>query len=165
MSIYRIKKDKDNPYVMVNKALSGNHRLSWKAKGIMLYLLSLPDNWQVYESEITKHATDGIRATRSGIKELIAAGYIHRIQKRTETSQFAGYEYVVHESPQKPLKSTVITKRKNAKQHTTNNNYNNIEKPKLKKGKIIHIHQDPFEAAAEIHQAERVQEMFNQIVQ
>ena len=130
MSIYRIKKDKDNPYVMVNKALSANQALSWKAKGIMLYLLSLPDNWQVYESEITTHATDGLRSTRSGIKELISAGYIQRLQKRTEGSKhFAGYEYIVHEKPQaNPLKSTVMLKRENGKQHTTNTKVNNIKR-------------------------------------
>lgn len=129
---------------MVNKTLSGNQRLSWKAKGIMLYLLSLPDNWQVYESEITKHATDGLRATRSGIKELIAAGYIHRIQKRTETSQFAGYEYIVHESPQKPLKSTVMLKRENAKRHATNTNINNIKKRRNKLYNINDMRKDQY---------------------
>lgn len=139
MSIYRIQKNKDNPYVMVNKKLSTSKTISWKAKGIILYLLSLPDNWQVYESEITKHATDGIRSTRSGIKELISAGYIQRHQKRSDNAHFAGFEYIVHEQPQTSLKSTVITKQQNAKQHTTNNNNLNNKKKYIKKKKIHNI--------------------------
>ena len=99
MPTYRIKKDRDNPYVMANKAFIYDKRLSFKAKGIMIYLMSRPDDWQVYESEIVKHSLDGRRSVSAGIKELIEAGYIHRKQLRDNKNQFSRYEYIVHEIP------------------------------------------------------------------
>lgn len=99
MSIYRVVKDRGNPYVMINKCAIVDNSLSYKAKGILMYLLSKPDNWQVYEKEIVKHSTDGRDAVRSGLQELVKAGYIKRDPKRNERGQFKGYEYSVYEVP------------------------------------------------------------------
>lgn len=105
MSVYRIRKDRNNPYVMINKTFVHDERLSYKAKGILLYLLSRPDDWQVYEIEIMKHAKDGRDSVRGGIKELIEAGYIDRAQKRDENGKFVGYNYDVFEVPTEDGKS------------------------------------------------------------
>jgi hypothetical protein len=45
--------------------------MSWKARGILIYMLSLPDDWEVHLSEIAKHSEkDGRDSFASGIKEL-----------------------------------------------------------------------------------------------
>lgn len=106
MSTFRVKKEK-NPFVMIDKTSLKDERLSWKAKGLLAYLLSLPDDWKIYEAEITGHSTDGIKSTRSGIQELIKYGYIVRVQLRGEKGKFGGYEYEVYEKP------TVIPKEEN----------------------------------------------------
>ena len=99
MAIYRVNKDKNNPYVMMNKYGLYDTELSWKAKGLLAHLLSRPDDWQVYEIEIQKHARDGRQSTRSALKELIEKGYIDRTQKRDDKGKFIGYEYDVYEIP------------------------------------------------------------------
>ncbi|MDL2300605.1 helix-turn-helix domain-containing protein [Clostridiaceae bacterium OttesenSCG-928-D20] len=99
MAIYRIKKQIN--YTTVDNAFINDSKLSYKAKGILLYLLSKPNDWEVHEVDIVKHGSDGKRAVASGIQELIEAGYIKRTQKRNEKNQFAGYEYDVHEIPPK----------------------------------------------------------------
>ena len=81
------------PICNINKLKDTN--LSWKAKGLLAYLLSLPDDWQIYESEIVKHAKDGIDSTRTAIKELIDAGYIERQRVRDEKGRLS----TVYESP------------------------------------------------------------------
>jgi DnaD/phage-associated family protein len=98
MAIFRVRKTKDNPYIMINKFGIYDNRLSYKAKGILVYLLSRPDNWIFYEDEIVSHSSDGKDSVRSGIKELINYGYITR-QKKREAGKFAGYEYIVYEAP------------------------------------------------------------------
>lgn len=98
MAIFRVRKNKDNPYIMINKFGIYDNRLSYKAKGILVYLLSRPDNWIFYEDEIVSHSSDGKDSVRSGIKELINYGYITR-QKKREAGKFAGYEYIVYEAP------------------------------------------------------------------
>jgi hypothetical protein len=97
MSIIRIKKNK-NFSVISNVGLRDN-RLSLKAKGIYAYLLSLPDDWKVYISELSKHSTDGITATTSGVNELIKCGYIERNILKDSKGKFSGYEYIITECP------------------------------------------------------------------
>ena len=115
--IFRICKDPANPYVMINRALAQSPNLSAKAKGIIFYLLSLPDNWQIYEIELVRHFKDGRDSIRAGLKELITVGYIKRNQRRAESGHFAGYEYQVFEIPQQV---TVVGLSDNGESPTTN---------------------------------------------
>ena len=130
-SIFRIQKDKDNPYVMVNKELLNNTELSWKSKGLLTYLLSLPDNWKIYEDEIVKHAKDGKDSLKSAIKELIENGYIERERIRNPSGQLKGYTYCVYEIPTKSGLSNV-GKTIKGESATTNNNVTNINKSNKK---------------------------------
>lgn len=88
-------------FAIVPAELVENPRLSMKAKGIMAYLLSKPDKWEVYQEDICKHCRDGREAIATGFQELIAEGYVVRGQRRTRDGRLAGYEYVVHAEPQK----------------------------------------------------------------
>lgn len=99
MAIYRKVKNSDNPYVMINRSAIQDDNLSWKAKGVLVYLLSLPDDWRIYESELCTHSPDGLTTLKTSIKELISAGYIVREQDRDETGKFNGYIYNIHEQP------------------------------------------------------------------
>jgi len=95
-----IKREKrSTPFVQIDKRPLQNKELSWKAKGILAYILSLPDNWQLYLNELKEHATDGRDSTASGFKELIEAGYIVKSRIR-KAGQFKGFDYIVSETPQ-----------------------------------------------------------------
>ena len=95
-----IKRSKrTHPFVTIDKSILLNQQLSWKAKGILCYLLSLPDDWQIYITELTKHSTDGRTSTTSAMNELIKAGYIKRIQLKNDNGRFDGVEYHVHDEP------------------------------------------------------------------
>ncbi len=76
MPILRVVKNKEHPYVMLNMAALNDPRLSWKAKGLHSYLMTKPDDWKVYLSELIKHSTDKRVSTGEGIKELERYGYI-----------------------------------------------------------------------------------------
>lgn len=95
MGIIRTHKNK-NFTTMSNKHLKDDN-LSWKAKGIFSYLLSLPNDWKLYKSELKNHATDGKSSTSSGIDELIEQGYIVKIQNRNDDGTFNGVEYHIYE--------------------------------------------------------------------
>jgi hypothetical protein len=127
MTTFRIVKDKNNPFVMVNKNLIHDSALSYKAKGILIYLLSKPNDWHVYETEITKHSRDGLKAVRSGIKELIKQGYIHRIRTRSKHGKFTGWQYFVYEEPCESTVPTEVPKTEDGKRHITNINNTNTE--------------------------------------
>ena len=128
MAIFRTIKESGD-FVTVHKAFVFDNKLSAKAKGILLYFLSRPDNWQIYTSEVVKHMNDGQKSINSGIQELIKSKYVHRIQKRTDNGVFNGYEYLVYEKPtEMPFSANGLSangKTENRKGQTTNNNSTN----------------------------------------
>lgn len=98
MATFRVYKESGN-FVTVHKDFIHDSNISWKAKGILLYLLSRPDDWQIYETELEQHSTDGLSGLKSGIKELEEIGYIQRNRKRDKSGRLNGYEYLVYEQP------------------------------------------------------------------
>lgn len=133
MATFRTIKESGD-FVTVHKAFVFDNKLSAKAKGILLYFLSRPDNWQIYTSEVVKHMDDGQKSINSGIQELIKSKYVHRIQKRTDNGVFNGYEYLVYEKPtEMPFSENGLSangfsengKTENRKGQTTNNNSTN----------------------------------------
>jgi len=132
-TIFRAVKDSSNPYVMINKMPLNDSNLSWQAKGILSYILSLPDDWKIYESELTTHTCDGIKCTRSAIKELINKGYIRRNRLKDVRGRFNGFEYCVYEQSIMPKTENGDTE--NGKGNTTNNNLTNNDLTEYKKDK------------------------------
>lgn len=61
--------------------------LSWKAKGIMAYLVTSEDTRSISVKEIRAHGTDGQSSVYSGWKELEDAGFIERVPVRTAGNQ------------------------------------------------------------------------------
>ena len=66
-------------YSVINNEVLRRDDLSWKAKGIMCYILSLPNDWEIYLEELQRHATDGKSSFRSGWNELKEKDVIERI--------------------------------------------------------------------------------------
>ena len=97
-----IKTKKEKNYTVLDNTFIKDTRLSWKAKGLMTYLLSLPDDWTIHLSEIEQHATDGKSALRSAINELKEFGYLKAEQKR-ENNRFAEMVYIIIENPDSPF--------------------------------------------------------------
>lgn len=101
MGIIRVAKNSN--YVVMNRTALNDERLSWKAKGIMAYMLSMPDDWVFYMDELMTHATDGKDSFRSGFKELKTNGYIERKPvKDDKTKKIIEWETIVHEIPFEP---------------------------------------------------------------
>lgn len=128
MATFRVERT-PSQFATINKTFIYDSELSFKAKGIMTYLLSRPDDWEIYTTEIEKHAQDKKDSVASGIKELIEKGYIERKQKRSG-GKFGGYDYSVYEKPkgrivtaeEKPQRFNRNGKSENGKSDTTNNN-------------------------------------------
>lgn len=78
------KIQKNENFTIVDNEYLRDENLSFKAKGILTYFLSLPGDWVIYFDEIITHSKDGIRSFRSGIDELIKEGYIRRYPIRED---------------------------------------------------------------------------------
>jgi hypothetical protein len=105
-TIFRTAK-RENPYAQIDKTVLNDTRLSWKAKGLMAFLLSKPDTWEINIKNLIRQAKDGKEAVYSGINELIKFGYIVRTEFRSN-GRFSQIVYLIYENPQlaKALNST-----------------------------------------------------------
>jgi hypothetical protein len=97
-TIFKIEHNSDNPYVILDKRPIENPSMSWKAKGLLAYLISRPDKWIVRMGDLIKRSTDGEHATRAAIQELIDAGHIVRETVR-QGGRFESWTMKVYEQP------------------------------------------------------------------
>ena len=86
----------DGPYTVIGNAAAQDAELSWKAKGLLIYLLSLPKNWNIRISELANHATDGYDSTKRAMDELLKSGYIKRGPRvRKPDGKLGDYVYLL----------------------------------------------------------------------
>ena len=104
MAIIRINKDKENPYVMLNKTALNDDKLSWKAKGIFAYLMSKPDDWVCKVEDLKKHAKDGADSVKAGLRELREHGYMIKRPIRDNKNVIVEWEEALFETPQDEAK-------------------------------------------------------------
>ncbi|MED2186912.1 DnaD domain protein [Bacillus wiedmannii] len=97
MGIFRVKKDHN--YSVINNTGLKDKRLSWKAKGILAYILTLPDDWVFYREELSQHAKDGINSLRAGMQELKEYGYIKRFPIKDVKNKIVRWETIIYEIP------------------------------------------------------------------
>jgi hypothetical protein len=100
INIIRTVKDREHPYVMVNKSVFEDTRLSWEARGLLGYLLSKPDNWSVRFSHLLKQGHGGRDRLYRMLKELQTYGYLTRTPQTDQTGRFTGWVTRVYETPQ-----------------------------------------------------------------
>lgn len=114
----RLIKRTQNNYTNVSNQVIRDERLSWKARGIFVYLWSQADNWQFYVSEVAKHATDGRESLQNGLKELEEFGYLKRINRQENKSgRFSGMDWILSDIPnqqaEKPVNGEINKKSPN----------------------------------------------------
>lgn len=166
MAVFRVYKESGN-FVTVHKNFIHDDNLSWKAKGILLYLLSRPDDWQIYETELVRHSTDGLSGLKTGIKELEKVGYIQRTRKRDDKGRLKEYEYAVYEKPShirfSNVGKTYIGKTNVGKSHTTNNNSTNNKNTNNETGDTSQIFQLVSKELEMIQSPLKVQELEDEL--
>ena len=97
MAISRIHHD-DN-YTCVSNEISRDKGLSFKAKGLLYYLLSCKDDWDFNVQGICAMSTDGYESVRTGLIELEKAGYLKRTYIR-ENEKILDVQYDIYETSQ-----------------------------------------------------------------
>lgn len=103
MTITRAPRPESNFYIL-DKRISEDKRLSWGARGLLIFLLGKPDSWSVSINHLRDETKSTAKPTgRDGVygllDELIQSGYVIRSQERAESGGFANNAYTVRESP------------------------------------------------------------------
>lgn len=95
MTIVRAKRQ-TNFTIMSNTGLNDD-RLSFKARGVLAYLLSKPDNWRVNGRALANHGPDGRTAVQSALKELEEYGYLKRERSHSTDGTWEWLSFVYDE--------------------------------------------------------------------
>lgn len=99
MSIIRVEKQRK--YTCVSNVPLQDTRLSLKARGLITYCLSLPDNWTYSVSGLVKViGSEGKSSIQSALRELEECGYLIRRRLHDADGKFTGTEYILYEEPQ-----------------------------------------------------------------
>ena len=128
--VIRVRK-RPNNFVMIDKTFLEDDRLSFKAKGILAYLLSKPDNWKVIVGNLVKYSKDGKSAVYAGLKELKECGYYVKTPIRSEDGRrISRWESTVYEMPDSLLSDfqeidNEEIENQNLENRERNNNYYN----------------------------------------
>lgn len=97
MATFRV--ERNNNYTTMANYHFLDKTLSWKAKGILSNMLSLPEDWDYSLAGLATLSSDGASATRSAIKELEEHGYLIRRPIR-DKGRIVDWEYIIFECPQ-----------------------------------------------------------------
>lgn len=108
MGVIKVKRTQD--YTVISNEAAQDSRLSYKAKGILLYLFSKPDGWEVRIDDLVHQGPDGKGAVKTGMRELKDAGYAE-LKTKFDGKKVVGKTWEVSDRPIfAPSKNTTIEK-------------------------------------------------------
>lgn len=110
-------------FTVIRNEIVRDARLSWKALGLLIYLLHLPPNWGLNLKYLSNVRPDGSHGTRTGIKELLALGYLAISRDRDRKGKFEKTIWTVTDMP------TMTTSHEESRNQTLG--YPEVENPNV----------------------------------
>lgn len=95
--IIRAPRPQEN-FTVISNAVIRDARLTWKARGLLIYLLSQPDHWRTSVARLASVAPEGIHSCRAGMKELERHGYIRRVKQQNDQGHWSTHT-IVYDQP------------------------------------------------------------------
>lgn len=75
MAIIKFKVSRDRCYTVVNNTFINDNQLDAREKGLLLVIMSKPDNWDMSVEGLRSFCSDGTTSLRKGIQKLEEHGY------------------------------------------------------------------------------------------
>ena len=94
MSIIRSRRP-DSNFTIIENGIIYNENLDWRELGLLVFLLSKPDNWTVSMAHLAKQKESGLSSIKASIKKLRVAGYVTSQRQSDGT-----FDWFVFDSPQ-----------------------------------------------------------------
>ena len=97
ITIQRGKHDKERPFVYISKAMLRDIKLSPRNKGVLCYLLSLPDDWITHPRQVAESLGISKNQMYSVLKDLIILGYATKEEIKCPKGRFTNVCYCFYE--------------------------------------------------------------------
>jgi uncharacterized phage protein (TIGR02220 family) len=102
MAIIKIKKSVN--YTVIDNTPIKDVNLSLQAKGLIIFLMSLPNDFEINKTSLHQFSKNGRDSTIKAFDELMEAGYI--TQEKKEGSKF-GFNYTVSDIPSLEIRNGI----------------------------------------------------------
>jgi hypothetical protein len=140
--IVRSKKNGKSRYTPISNEILQSKILTPEEKSILVHLLSLPEDWVVYKTEIWKDMNIGRDRFNKSWSALVKLGYIVSVKMiDSKSNLIKGYNHVVYEEPVMDLPNLGITEnqvdRVSGSIQSNNSQSNNIENNNIKNYNIL----------------------------
>lgn len=83
---------------MISNFVLNDLRLTWRAKGLWAFMMSLPDDWDYSVRGLATRAKDGRDSVTSGLNELKKYGYLTVGYVRDDHGRIIDTEYTIYEN-------------------------------------------------------------------
>lgn len=110
MNMAKVRVCKTTNYTTIDNGIFKDKRLSLKAKGLLVTMLSLPEEWNYTIEGLSVILKEGKDCIRGTLNELEKCGYLVRNRVRDDKGRLKDTEYVVYEKPksEKPMSENPI---------------------------------------------------------
>lgn len=96
-----IKGKRKHDFAVIPNEISQSKQLTMEEKGMMCFLLSLPESWVLYKKNLYDQIPDGKYAIDRVFKSLQDKGYVLSCrQMDSATGRMVGWNHIVYDSPQ-----------------------------------------------------------------
>lgn len=96
MSIVRAPRP-DRDFMVIRNGLIRDERLSYRARGLLVAILSRPDDWRTTSEQLAREGKEGRDAIRACLRELETAGYVVSTRVANERGQWSTERQVFDE--------------------------------------------------------------------
>ena len=105
-----MNRTKTNAASVANEGVTciNDARLSLKVAGLLWWLLSQPDSWELSVKDIAKHFSDGEHSIYAGLRELKKHGYYKKEPVRNERGVITHWKSVVYDCPQETANESEV---------------------------------------------------------
>jgi hypothetical protein len=140
--IVRSKKNGKSRYTPISNNILQSKTLTAEQKSILVHLLSLPEDWVVYKTEIWKDMNIGRDRFNKSWSVLVELGYIVSVKMIDSTTNLIkGYNHIVYEEPASGLPSIGLTEiqatRNSECIQSTDLQSNNLQSNNLQSNKVL----------------------------
>lgn len=130
--IIRSRKNGKSKYTPINNNILQSKTLTPEQKSILVHLLSLPEDWIVYKTEIWKEMNIGRDRFNRSWTGLVELGYIVSVKMiDSDSNLIKGWNHIVYEEPVSDLPSIGLTEiqtdRDSVHKQSTDEQSNNLQ--------------------------------------
>lgn len=133
----------NNNFLVVSSDILRDTRLSWDARGFMIYLLTFNDDWSFNIRGLASLTGASKGTILRIVRELKDAGYITQTKRQDKSGRFESCEWEIYEAPLEPCPKNTAhgENRTRQKPNTVKTEYGNLGRNKYQSITNINLKQ------------------------